>query len=66
MMARIDLNEKHYEYAINDRYAELEKKIKKDIDNKYGQCRRIIAKAKWQNKFSSGRKLSDSFGRWNR
>ena len=51
---------------LDSRYDELEKKLKKDIDNKYGQCRRIIAKAKWQRRFSSGRKFSNNFGRWNK
>lgn len=65
-MASINLTGKHYDYAIEDKYEQLETKLKNNIDKKFGYCRKLIGRAKWKKKFSSGRRLSDSFGRWNR
>lgn len=59
-MAAIDIPE------LNNRYEELETKLKSDIDKTFGKCYKLIGRAKWKQKFSSSRRFSDSFGRWNR
>ena len=51
---------------LDSRYDELEKKLKKDIDKTFGKCYKLIGRAKWRKKISSGRRLSDTFGKWNR
>ena len=47
------------------RYDELEAKLQKDIQDSFGFCYRLIAKAKWKQHFST-RRCSKTYGRWNK
>ena len=42
------------------------REIKQEIDDKFVRIYKIAGRAKWKKKFSSSRRLSDTFGRWNR
>lgn len=44
----------------------LERSIKKDIDEKFGRCKRIIRRAIWKGRFNGNRRKTQRFGRWNK
>lgn len=58
-MARVTLN------SIDEKYNNLVTEIRKEINKKFGHCRRMIGKAKWKGNFSSSRGKGETFGKWN-
>ena len=48
------------------KYDELEKRLQKDIHDKFGFCYKLVARAKWKQKFSTRHYASKTYGRWNK
>ena len=54
------------EMTINiSKYDELEERLQKDIQDRFGFCYKLIAKAKWKQNFGT-RRCSKTYGRWNK
>lgn len=54
------------EMTINiSMYKDLEERLKKDIQNKFGFCYRAVSKARWKQNFGT-RRCSKTYGRWNK
>ena len=55
------------EITINiSKYDELEARLQKDIQTNFGRCYKLIARAKWKQKFNTRHYASKTYGRWNK